>query len=175
MNRWLEGREGCSILSWYSCTALTAGVCLLLTHWGRNKIVAIFKCIFLNENVQILLKISLKFVPKVRINNIQALVQIMAWRRPGDRPLSEPIVYWHIYVSLGLNELKLCMGAVWKTVEIPIGHVSPQSIANEAIPTYCKISNIRGAKSQNLMILVSSCSCLWPKLLKPDVRSRMKM
>ena len=34
----------------------------------------IFKCIFLNENVLIYLKISLKFVPEVRINNIPALV-----------------------------------------------------------------------------------------------------
>ena len=51
-----------------------------------------FKWIFLNENVWILLKISLKFVPKVWINNIPALVQIMAWRRPGDKPLSEPMV-----------------------------------------------------------------------------------
>ena len=43
----------------------------------------IFKCIFLKENVWIPTKISLKFVPKGRINNIPALVQIMAWRRPG--------------------------------------------------------------------------------------------
>ena len=53
---------------------------------------AIFKCIFLNANEWISLKISLKFVPKVRINNIPSLVQIMAWRRPGDKPLSEPMV-----------------------------------------------------------------------------------
>ena len=39
---------------------------------------AIFKCIFLNENVLILIKISLKFVPKGPINSIPALVQIMA-------------------------------------------------------------------------------------------------
>ena len=50
------------------------------------------KCIFLNGNAWISLKISLKFVPKVRINNIPALVQIMAWRRPGDKPLSEPMM-----------------------------------------------------------------------------------
>ena len=52
----------------------------------------IFKCIFLNENAWISLKISLKFVPTVRINNIPALVQIMAWRRPSDKPLSEPMM-----------------------------------------------------------------------------------
>ena len=51
-----------------------------------------FKCIFLNENVRISIKISLKFVPKCPINNIPALVQIMAWRRPGDKPLSEPMM-----------------------------------------------------------------------------------
>ena len=34
----------------------------------------IFKCIFLNENVWILFKISLKFVPKLQMNNIPALV-----------------------------------------------------------------------------------------------------
>ena len=59
---------------------------------GRHFTDDIFKCIFLNENAGILLKISLKFVPKVRINNIPALVQIMAWRRPGDKPLSEPMM-----------------------------------------------------------------------------------
>ena len=32
----------------------------------------------------------------------------MAWRRPGNKPLSElMIVYWRIYASLGLNELNL--------------------------------------------------------------------
>ena len=51
-----------------------------------------FKCIFLNENVMILIKFSLKFVPKVRINNILALVLIMAWHLPGDKPLSEPMM-----------------------------------------------------------------------------------
>ena len=48
----------------------------------------IFNCIFWNENIWISIKSSLKFVPKGPINNIQALVQIMAWRRSGDRPLS---------------------------------------------------------------------------------------
>ena len=31
------------------------------------------------------------FVPKGPINNIPALVQIKAWRRPRDKPLSEPM------------------------------------------------------------------------------------
>ena len=52
----------------------------------------IFKCVCLNENEWISLGISLKFVSKVRINNIPSLVQIMAWRRSGDKPLSEPMM-----------------------------------------------------------------------------------
>ena len=60
---------------------------------GRHFPDDISKCIFLNENVWILIKISLKFVPKGRISNIPTLVQIiMAWRRPGDKPLSEPMM-----------------------------------------------------------------------------------
>ena len=50
----------------------------------------IFKRIFFNENVWISIKISLKFVPKGPVNSIPALIQILAWRRSGDKPLSEP-------------------------------------------------------------------------------------
>ena len=59
---------------------------------GRHFADDIFKRIFFNENIWIPIKISLKFVPKGSINNIPALVQIMAWRRPGDTPLSEPMM-----------------------------------------------------------------------------------
>ena len=47
---------------------------------------------FFYENVSISIKISLKFVPKGPNNKVPALVQIMAWRRPGDKPLSEPMM-----------------------------------------------------------------------------------
>ena len=62
----------------------------------------IFKCIFLNEDAWMSINISLKFVPKDQINNIPALSQIMAWRRPGDKPLSEPmliVLLTHICVT----------------------------------------------------------------------------
>ena len=58
---------------------------------GRHFAEDIFNCIFFNENVWIPIKISLKFVPKGQINKSPALVQIMAWRRPGNEPLSEPM------------------------------------------------------------------------------------
>ena len=59
---------------------------------GRHFADDIFKRVFLNENIWVPIKISLKFVPKGPVNNIPALVQIMAWRRPGDKPLSEPMM-----------------------------------------------------------------------------------
>ena len=59
---------------------------------GRHFTDDIFKCIFLNENMRISIKFSLKFVAKGPINNVPPLVQIMAWRRTGDKPLSEPLV-----------------------------------------------------------------------------------
>ena len=59
---------------------------------GRHFADDSFERIFLNENVWFSNKISLKFVPQGLINNIPALVQIMAWCRPGDKPLSEPVL-----------------------------------------------------------------------------------
>ena len=59
---------------------------------GRRFADDTFRRIFLNENVKISIKISLKFVPKDPINNNPALVQIMAWRLSGDKPLSEPMM-----------------------------------------------------------------------------------
>ena len=70
---------------------------------GRRFADNVFKYIFLNENVWIWIKISLKFVLKGPINNIPALVQIMAWHRPGDKPLSDPKMVnllTHICVTL---------------------------------------------------------------------------
>ena len=63
-----------------------------LTHWVREYFPDdIFKCIILNENIWILIKI-LSFIPKVRINVIPALVQMIAWCLPGDKPFSESMM-----------------------------------------------------------------------------------
>ena len=48
------------------------------------------------------MKISLKLIPNGPINDIPVLVQIMAWRWLGDKPLSEPAMIG-MYASLGLN------------------------------------------------------------------------
>ena len=52
----------------------------------------IFKCIFLYENDKIQIQISLKLVPMCPIDNNSALVQVVAWRRTGDKPLPEPVM-----------------------------------------------------------------------------------
>ena len=64
---------------------------------GRRFADDTFKRIFLNENVRISIEISLKFVPKGPTNDIPALVQ-MAWRRSGDKPLSEPMMVSLLYI-----------------------------------------------------------------------------
>ena len=65
---------------------------------GRHFPDDIFKWIFLNEIIWISIKISLKFVPRGRINNIPALVQIMAWRRQATSHYLNQwwIVHWRI-------------------------------------------------------------------------------
>ena len=91
---------------------------------GRRFADDTFKRIFLNENVWIWIKISLKFVPKGPINNIPALVQIMAWRRPGDKPLSEAMTVnlpTHIcvtrpqWVNILTSSVKLPSLECWRT------------------------------------------------------------
>ena len=57
-------------------------------HFADN----IFWHIFWNEKVISWIKISLKFVHKGPIDKSPSLIQIMAWRRIGDRPLSEPML-----------------------------------------------------------------------------------
>ena len=57
------------------------------SSWKTNVAISSF-----NENVWISIKIPVKFVQKGPINNIQALVHIMAWCRPGAKALSEPMM-----------------------------------------------------------------------------------
>ena len=67
------------------------------THRPLDKMAAIladdiFNCIFLNENDRIPIQISLKCVPRSPIDNESALVQVMVWRRTGDKPLPEQMI-----------------------------------------------------------------------------------
>ena len=89
------------------------------------------KHIFFNENVWIWIEISLKFVTKGPINNIPSLVQIMAWRRPGDKPLSEPMMVsipTHIcvtrpqWVNVYLTNLQYFAFFWWTFIQLIIDH-----------------------------------------------------
>ena len=61
---------------------------IVKTHFRRDRMVTIsdgiLKYIFLNENIWILNHISFKHIPCGLIENMSALVQIMAWCRTGD-------------------------------------------------------------------------------------------
>ena len=65
------------------------------------------KCIFLNENDRTLIQISLKFVPRSPIDNNSALVQVMAWRRTGDKPFPE-LMLTHICGTMGRRVNSSC-------------------------------------------------------------------
>ena len=52
----------------------------------------IFKCIFMNDKVCILIRISLRFVPKGPIDIKSVLVQVIVWCQIDDKPLTEPML-----------------------------------------------------------------------------------
>ena len=90
------------------------------------------------ENARISIKISLRFGPNGSINNIPALVQIMAWCRPGDTPLSEPLVVrftTHICVTrpqwvVGLSVL---WDQVWQKPATSVCEAHSTCINNECL------------------------------------------
>ena len=93
----------------YGITGAICHYCLKtwrLRQNGHHFADDIFKWIFFNENIWISIQISMEFVPKGPVNNIPALVQIMAWCQSGIKPLSEPMMVrlpTHLY---GMNWVK---------------------------------------------------------------------
>ena len=139
---WIHNHTYCIV--WrvipHSCPDFDDG----LTHWGRDKMAAFFpddilKWILLNENIWILLRISLKFVPKVQIDNIPALVQIMAWRRPGDKPLSEPMM---------VNLLTHICVTRPQWVNYPAVEVEHGWVITHHCFTLMKLLNLRGSETK---------------------------
>ena len=84
-----ENQRQSNIYSTDTCQTVNR---LRLRQNGQHFADDIFKCIFLNEDIWILINVSLKFVPKGQINNIPALVQLMAWHCLDTKPLSVTIV-----------------------------------------------------------------------------------
>ena len=64
-----------------------------LTHWGQDKIVTILQTTFSNAFSRTKMKeFRFRFQWSLFDKNIPSLVQIMTWRRPGDKALSEPMM-----------------------------------------------------------------------------------
>ena len=122
----------------------------------------------LNENVLISIDISLKFIPKCLINNIPALVQIMAWCPPGDKPLSEPMII--IFLT------HICVTRPQWVDKIPPNPVViSKHVIDGKLYIYRKVSNIRRAKCQNLNDSRLVLQLSVPNPLKPSVKLIMKM
>ena len=95
---------------------------------GRHFTDDIFKCIFLNENVWIPIKVSLKFAPRGPINNYS----IIGLGRPGAKPLSEQIMIsllTHICITrpqcvnvylILCDKVVLCFGLNIAVILLPI-------------------------------------------------------
>ena len=74
------------------CMVLISFNILRLAENGWHFAYNIFELIFLFENCCILIQISLKLVPKGRIDSNSSLVRMMASCYTGTKPLSEPVM-----------------------------------------------------------------------------------
>ena len=100
-------QQGAKPLSEPMMVRLPTHICVTRPQWvnslkpGQNGLhfPDIFKCSFLNENIEIAIKISPKFAPKVPINSIPALVQVMAWLATSHYLNHWWLVYWCLYVT----------------------------------------------------------------------------
>ena len=130
------------VVPWLKPSMPLISIIIPLTHWGRDNMDAISQMTFSYafswmKMYELRLKFHWRLFPRVKINNIPALVQIMAWRRPGEKPLSEPIMvtYWRIYASLGLNELTIlanCMFRANQANTIPANALAPNIARSSA-------------------------------------------
>ena len=131
---------------------------------------------FLSYRVNTIAGGGRRAVLKGPINFNPALVQILVWCRPGNKPLSEPMMVsllTHICVTRPewVNDVQ----SIWVLYDnILHGFVSFKLGSVVWLRDYRKVSNIRRTKSQNLndshLVLKSSL----PNPLKPGVKSRMK-
>ena len=78
------------------CIQAAIGTSTLVAQNSRQFTDDISKFIFVNGDVWIAIKISPRFFPNGPIDYKSTLVQLIAWRRSGDKPLSEPIMAWFI-------------------------------------------------------------------------------
>ena len=126
------------------------------------------------ENVWIFIEISLRFVPKGPINNIPALVQIMAWHRSGDKPSSEPMMVsllmhicvtrpqWVNSMAFG-NEYQNLSDVIFKLI-IKTHQITPQKTVIELDDILLKSlwpRNGSGVADLDILLLVLHQAIIW--------------
>ena len=91
-----------------------------LTHWGRDEMNNISQTTFSNVFSSMkMFEFRLKFHWKSPINNIPALVQIMAWCRSGDEPFSEPMMV-SLQTHICITRPQWVIQSDWSNITIPI-------------------------------------------------------
>ena len=135
-----------------------------LTHWGRDRTAAILQTTFskafsCKKIYEFRLIFHWCFIPKSQINNTPALVQIMAWRRPGNKPLSERMMvslmthlcvtrpYWVKRVKLTIvNVRQIYTKGLWLNTKISCCAINIQrSFCSDAQPKRNVVSHWLGA------------------------------
>ena len=135
--------------SWHDANfVITGGTCLLCFYrcpcghfntlgWRQNSrhLADIFKCTFLNEN-----QYFIKFVHKIRANNIPALFKVMSWRGQATRHYLNHwwLVYWRIYAPLGLKELSFILFQLLFINDFEIYSIMMQTYDKHLLSTICK-------------------------------------
>ena len=159
-----------------SCCALChSGIIFALNTLGpirntRRFADDIFKCIFLNENELISIKISLLFISRGPISNIPSHYLKQWW-----------LDYWRIYASLGLNH----RGRVKHICDAPVNRVPlvqvmawclcavPSHYRNQwrLIVNWTTRASLNGTNLNTppccltgIMIITRLHQCLWPNL-----------
>ena len=100
------------------------------------------ECIFANDKFCILVKISLKLLPKGPVDNNLVMVVVMACRRIDDKPLPEPMMLCPVITSqrmeecgtLGCPEIEVIVKNIITCHPPQLGYICPASsnlICNE--------------------------------------------
>ena len=136
-----------------------------LTHWAQSKSLPFcrrhLEWNLCNENWYVFIHNSLKFPPDGSINNKSSSVPIMAWRRTGDKPLSEisgGLVYWCTSVPLGL-------GALNRNTKFSFINV-------HLITSFVKYRPLRSGRNMLIHSLVPMC---WLMLFWPSSNQSMNV
>ena len=95
------------------------------------------------------------FVSKGPFNNIPALVQVTAWRHPGDKPLSEPMVV-SLLTHLCITRPQWVNGNMSNNIIINI-HFNDDHMWYCSFQFYDKIKSQLGASRLNIIIYL----CMW--------------